>query len=68
RLLVEDGIVLCKYWFSVSDAEQEIRFRKRLEEGVVFDEPAPRLRRGRHVRGRRALHVISPLSDQLVRP
>ncbi|MEV0408943.1 polyphosphate kinase 2, partial [Actinoallomurus sp. NPDC050550] len=32
RLLVEDGIVLCKYWFSVSDAEQEIRFRKRLED------------------------------------
>jgi polyphosphate kinase len=32
RLLVEDGIVLCKYWFSVSDAEQERRFRKRLDD------------------------------------
>ncbi|MFG1948837.1 polyphosphate kinase 2 [Nonomuraea sp. NPDC048826] len=30
RLLVEDGILLRKYWFSVSDAEQERRFRKRL--------------------------------------
>ena len=30
RLLVEDGILLRKYWFSVSDAEQERRFRSRL--------------------------------------
>ncbi|MFI1966348.1 polyphosphate kinase 2 [Streptomyces pathocidini] len=30
RMLVEDGILLRKYWFSVSDAEQERRFRKRL--------------------------------------
>ncbi|MEU0990977.1 polyphosphate kinase 2 [Streptomyces sp. NPDC005953] len=30
RMLVEDGILLRKYWFSVSDAEQELRFRKRL--------------------------------------
>ncbi len=32
RLLVEDGIILRKYWFSVSDAEQEARFRSRLED------------------------------------
>jgi polyphosphate kinase 2 len=31
RLLVEDGIVLIKYWFSVSDEEQERRFRERIE-------------------------------------
>lgn len=30
RLLVEDGILLLKYWFSVSDSEQEARFRSRL--------------------------------------
>ncbi|MGW1884594.1 polyphosphate kinase 2 [Streptomyces sp. NPDC001970] len=30
RLLVEDGILLRKYWFSVSDAVQEERFRRRL--------------------------------------
>jgi polyphosphate kinase 2 len=30
RLLVEDGILLRKYWFSVSDDEQERRFRSRL--------------------------------------
>ncbi len=32
RLLVEDGILLRKYWFSVSDTEQEARFRSRLED------------------------------------
>ena len=32
RLLVEDGILLRKYWFSVSDAEQQERFRSRLED------------------------------------
>ncbi|MBO0848460.1 MAG: polyphosphate kinase 2, partial [Pseudonocardia sp.] len=32
RLLVEDGILLRKYWFSVSDAEQERRFESRLED------------------------------------
>mgnify|MGYP001024824409 CR=1 FL=1 len=30
RMLVEDGILLRKYWFSVSDAEQERRFRSRM--------------------------------------
>lgn len=32
RLLVEDGIILVKYWFSVSDTEQEARFRSRLND------------------------------------
>jgi polyphosphate kinase 2 len=32
RLLVEDGILLRKYWFSVSDVEQQNRFRSRLED------------------------------------
>ena len=31
RMLVRDGIILIKYWFSVSDEEQERRFRQRLE-------------------------------------
>ncbi len=30
RLLVEDGIILIKYWFSVSDEEQEHRFEVRI--------------------------------------
>ena len=32
RLLVEDGIFLRKYWFSVSDVEQEHRFHSRLDD------------------------------------
>jgi polyphosphate kinase 2 len=32
RLLIDDGILLRKYWFSVSDAEQERRFRSRLKD------------------------------------
>jgi len=32
RLLVEDGIMLRKYWFSVSDEEQLTRFRSRLDD------------------------------------
>jgi polyphosphate kinase 2 len=32
RMLVDDGIILVKYWFSVSDAEQEERFRSRVND------------------------------------
>jgi polyphosphate kinase len=32
QMLVDDGIMLRKYWFSVSDTEQENRFRSRLED------------------------------------
>ena len=32
RLLIEDGILLRKYWFSVSDEEQERRFHSRFED------------------------------------
>jgi polyphosphate kinase 2 len=32
RLLVEDGVLLRKYWFSVSDDEQQVRFRSRLHD------------------------------------
>jgi polyphosphate kinase 2 len=32
RLLVEDGVLLRKYWFSVSDAEQQRRFKARLKD------------------------------------
>jgi polyphosphate kinase len=34
RLLVEDGVMLRKYWFSVSDDEQERRFNGRLADPV----------------------------------
>jgi polyphosphate kinase 2 len=32
RMLVEDGILLRKYWFSVSDTEQQARFESRLDD------------------------------------
>ncbi|MEO7944102.1 MAG: polyphosphate kinase 2 [Marmoricola sp.] len=32
RMLVEDGILLRKYWFSVSDHEQQQRFKSRLKD------------------------------------
>lgn len=32
RMLVRSGIILIKYWFSVSDVEQERRFRARIDE------------------------------------
>ena len=34
QMLVDDGILLRKYWFSVSDAEQLKRFRSRLSDPV----------------------------------
>ena len=32
RMLIDDGIILIKYWFSVSDKEQENRFEARLDD------------------------------------
>ena len=32
RMLVRDGVMLRKYWFSISDSEQERRFKKRAED------------------------------------
>ncbi len=32
KMLVDDGIILRKYWFSVSDVEQERRFRSRAKD------------------------------------
>jgi polyphosphate kinase len=34
QMLIDDGILLRKYWFSVSDAEQLKRFRSRLDDPV----------------------------------
>ena len=34
KMLIDDGILLRKYWFSVSDEEQVRRFRKRLDDPV----------------------------------
>ncbi len=34
RMLVRSGITLLKYWFSVSDGEQEARFKARIADGT----------------------------------
>ena len=41
QMLVEDGIMLRKYWFSVSDVEQEARFRSRAEDPLRFWKLSP---------------------------
>ena len=40
-MLVEDGILLRKYWFSVSDEEQEHRFHSRLDDPMRFWKLSP---------------------------
>ena len=32
RMLINDGIHLIKYWYSISDREQDLRFQRRLED------------------------------------
>lgn len=34
RMLLRSGIKLVKYWFSVSDEEQELRFKQRIEDPI----------------------------------
>jgi len=41
QMLVDDGIILIKYWFSVSDEEQERRFRARLEDPLKLWKLSP---------------------------
>jgi len=36
KMLVRSGIILIKYWFSVSDEEQEKRFKERIKSPVKF--------------------------------
>ena len=41
QLLIEDGIILIKYWFSVSDDEQQARFRARREDPIKLWKLSP---------------------------
>jgi polyphosphate kinase 2 (PPK2 family) len=34
EMLLKSGIILIKYWFSVSDEEQELRFKERIENPI----------------------------------
>jgi polyphosphate kinase 2 (PPK2 family) len=51
QLLIDDGIMLRKYWFSVSDAEQQRRFRDRLENPMKQWKLSPRSAAGRTTLG-----------------
>jgi polyphosphate kinase 2 len=41
QLLIDDGIILIKYWFSVSDDEQQARFRARREDPIKLWKLSP---------------------------
>jgi polyphosphate kinase 2 len=57
RMLIDDGIILLKYWYSVSDEEQEKRFRSRKKDPCVAGScrrpMCSRSAGGRTTRGRR---------------
>jgi polyphosphate kinase len=61
RLLVEDGILLRKYWFSVSDEEQQRRFRDRLDDPMRRWKLSPT---GRTTRGPRTRCSCTPTSPR----
>ncbi len=41
RMLIRSGIILIKYWFSVSDEEQERRFRSRIDDPTKYWKLSP---------------------------
>ncbi len=41
RMLIRSGIILMKYWFSVSDEEQERRFQARIEDPTKYWKLSP---------------------------
>lgn len=41
RMLIRSGIILIKYWFSVSDEEQEIRFQERINDPTKYWKMSP---------------------------
>jgi polyphosphate kinase 2 len=60
RMLIEDGILLLKYWFSVSDEEQERRFQARL------DDPTRRWKlSGMDIESRRRFVDFSRAKDEM---
>ena len=60
RMLMDDGITLVKYWFSVSDEEQERRFRARLEDPLKRWKLSPM-----DVEGRKLYQQYSRAKDEM---
>ena len=65
RMLVRSGIILIKYWFSVSDAEQEKRFTARIDDRTRRWKLSPMdvEARGRWVEYSRAKDVMMKYTD-----
>src|SRR4051794_25741135 len=63
RMLVRSGIMLIKYWFSVSDTEQERRFQSRPKEPPPPREASPQGPQARHPTGQ-----LFPPQDAQVAP
>ena len=68
-MLVRSGIILIKYWFSVSDEEQERRFRQRIDDPRRALEAQPdghrvARRGGSSTRGPRTRSSAIPTSKQ----
>ena len=60
RMLMDDGISLVKYWFSVSDQEQERRFRDRIEDPLKQWKLSPM-----DIEGRRRYNDYSRAKDEM---
>lgn len=60
RMLVRSGIILIKYWFSVSDAEQERRFQKRIHDPTRRWKLSPM-----DLEGRRKWYMFSKAKDDM---
>ena len=60
RMLVRSGIILIKYWFSVSDAEQERRFQKRIHDPTRRWKLSPM-----DLEGRKKWYMFSKAKDEM---
>ena len=66
RMLIRSGIILVKYWFSVSDEEQERRFQERIDDpdqALEAEPDGPRVPRARWVDYSRAKDEMFAYTD-----
>ena len=70
EMLIKSGIILVKYWFSVSDEEQERRFRERIENPIKRWKLSPMDLKSREhwVEYSRAKDVMQQHTDKTLSP
>jgi polyphosphate kinase 2 len=70
EMLIKSGIILMKYWFSVSDEEQERRFKERIENPIKRWKLSPMDLKSREhwVEYSRAKDVMQQYTDTLLSP